>query len=421
MATPIIQDRIKELRRVKASELLRNPSQWKIHPNSQSTALRGALEEIGFADALIGYETDDGITLIDGHLRAQTAPDMEVPILITDLNEEEANKVLATLDPLAMLATNDSEVLQGLVDSVDIQSEDLRNMVRRMGANTQISHVIESSSTLSQTFNPPTQEVIDEIQAELETKFEQLTTNAISTLVDVTCPSCGETFQVSRTDLIAQERRGQTFSQPPPKPDPIKPLSDVKDRIKELRRIKASDLLENPNNWRVHPVSQSMALRDALNEIGFADALIGYETDEGVMLIDGHLRARTAPDMEVPVLITDLNEDEANKLLATLDPLAMLAQTNSNVLQRLVESFDLQSGELLDMVDENMRKGYQVEEEDNAVPAPTEQEIERAKNRAENKSGWGSALTESIVAGLVNMICPNCGEEFQMNRSELMV
>ena len=44
--------------------------------------------------------------------------------------------------------------------------------------------------------------------------------------------------------------------------------------------------------------------------------------DGSLELVDGHLRAETTPDQEVPVLVLDIDEDEANKLLATLDPLA---------------------------------------------------------------------------------------------------
>ncbi len=85
---------------------------------------------------------------------------------------------------------------------------------------------------------------------------------------------------------------------------------EIRDRIKELRKVRASELLPNPRNWRKHPEAQSNALRGALSEIGYADALIAYETPNGLMLIDGHLRAETTPDMEVPVLITDLDEAE---------------------------------------------------------------------------------------------------------------
>ena len=110
----------------------------------------------------------------------------------------------------------------------------------------------------------------------------------------------------------------------------------IKNRIKELRQVKASELLPNPRNWRTHPVDQVNALKGVLAEIGYADALIAYETDDGLMLIDGHLRAETTPDMEVPVLITDLNEQEADMLLATLDPLAAMANRDEGQLTELL-------------------------------------------------------------------------------------
>ena len=124
----------------------------------------------------------------------------------------------------------------------------------------------------------------------------------------------------------------------------------VNSRIKELRYVRASDLLPNPRNWRRHPDGQADALRGALAEIGYADALIAYETDAGLMLIDGHLRAETTPDMEVPVLVTDLNEDEANKLLATLDPLALMATRDSDRLESLLSSVSFSNYAVIDML-----------------------------------------------------------------------
>jgi len=106
--------------------------------------------------------------------------------------------------------------------------------------------------------------------------------------------------------------------------------STIRDRIRELRRVRAADLLPNPKNWRRHPKAQANALRDLLAEIGYADALLAREVADGrLMLIDGHLRAETTPDLDVPVLILDLDEAEADKLLLTLDPLASLAESDS--------------------------------------------------------------------------------------------
>lgn len=55
----------------------------------------------------------------------------------------------------------------------------------------------------------------------------------------------------------------------------------IKDRIKELRRVKASELLPCPRNWRAHPPEQADALRGVLAEIGWADAVLARETKDG--------------------------------------------------------------------------------------------------------------------------------------------
>jgi ParB-like chromosome segregation protein Spo0J len=118
----------------------------------------------------------------------------------------------------------------------------------------------------------------------------------------------------------------------------------IRDRIKELRRVKASELFANELNWRTHPPGQQEALRSTLAEIGYADALIAREAPNGdLVLIDGHLRKEITPDVEVPVLIVDLNEDEAKKLLATLDPMAAMAETDKEALGKLLQQVDAEN------------------------------------------------------------------------------
>src|ERR1700680_1924625 len=123
--TPAIRDRIRELRRVTASELIQNPKNWRRHPKEQAAAMAGMLKEIGYADALLARETPEGLMLIDGHLRAETTPDQVVPVLVLDVSEEEADKILLTLDPLAGLATVDEGNLRELMDSVRFSSDEL--------------------------------------------------------------------------------------------------------------------------------------------------------------------------------------------------------------------------------------------------------------------------------------------------------
>lgn len=129
----MIRDRIKELRRVKADLLRPNPRNWRTHPIAQQEAMRGVLAEIGYADALLARELPDGsLELIDGHLRAETTPQAEVPVLVLDLNEEEAAKLLATLDPLAAMAGQNDEILADLLASVTTESEALQAMLDEM-------------------------------------------------------------------------------------------------------------------------------------------------------------------------------------------------------------------------------------------------------------------------------------------------
>ena len=100
-----IRNRIKELRWVRARDLVRNRKNWRRHPKAQIKALLGLLAEIGYADALLARELPDGkLLLIDGHLRRDSTPNQEVPVLILDVTEAEANKILLTLDPLAGMA-----------------------------------------------------------------------------------------------------------------------------------------------------------------------------------------------------------------------------------------------------------------------------------------------------------------------------
>ena len=130
-----IKDRIKELKRVRAGDLIPNPKNWRTHPTAQQDALRGVLAEVGYASALIARETDDGLMLVDGHLRAETTPDAEVPVLVLDINEAESDLVLATLDPLAAMAGQNDDRLAGLLETVSSSNDTVNALLQTLAAN----------------------------------------------------------------------------------------------------------------------------------------------------------------------------------------------------------------------------------------------------------------------------------------------
>lgn len=113
----------------------------------------------------------------------------------------------------------------------------------------------------------------------------------------------------------------------------------IKDRIKEFRRVPSGELMANPLNHRVHPENQRKELRRVLKDIGFAGALLAREQDGKLVLIDGHLRADECKDAELPVLVLDVTEEEGNKILASYDALGSMAKIDQKILDDLIGSF----------------------------------------------------------------------------------
>lgn len=164
-------------------------------------------------------------------------------------------------------------------------------------------------------------------------------------------------------------------------------MTDVfRDRIKSLRRVKACDLVANPKNWRRHPEAQRGTLSAAMGEIGLADALLVRETEKGLEIIDGHLRADICADQKVPVLVLDVTAAEADKLLATLDPLAAMAEIDLEALAALGEGIQFDSSDLDAMLAELLGSAPDFQ--------PTSQD---GQSRLDEKSP---------------ITCPHCGQEF---------
>jgi len=120
-----------------------------------------------------------------------------------------------------------------------------------------------------------------------------------------------------------------------------------RDRISELRRVRAGDLLPNSKNFRLHSDYQRAVLREALDRVGVVNAVIARETESGALeLIDGHLRAGMDPEAVLPVLVVDLADEEVDLVLATLDPIAGLADHDGKLLNELLDHLDGDSADM---------------------------------------------------------------------------
>jgi hypothetical protein len=157
----LIRDRIKELRRVPASQLRPNPKNWRTHPTEQLDAIKGVLAEVGYAGASLVRELPDGtLMLIDGHARAEVSGDGLIPVLVLDVDEVEADKILATFDTLGGMAGADKAKLDQLLREIQTGSDAVAAMLDQLAQDNGLAPPVEDDKkagdnvdTIRETFN----------------------------------------------------------------------------------------------------------------------------------------------------------------------------------------------------------------------------------------------------------------------------
>jgi hypothetical protein len=121
-----IRNRIKGHRRIRAGDLVPHEWNFRVHPDHQKAALEALYREVGFARSLLAYELPDGrLKLLDGHLRRDLDPNLEVDVEILDVTDEEARTLLLSIDPLAALAETQEQIHQRLLELTPAISPDL--------------------------------------------------------------------------------------------------------------------------------------------------------------------------------------------------------------------------------------------------------------------------------------------------------
>jgi len=91
--------------------------------------------EVGFARSLLAYELPDGrLKLIDGHLRRDLDPDMEVDVEVLDVDDAEARALLLSMDPLAALAETQAEAHRQLLEMTPTKHPELEAAWRTAAA-----------------------------------------------------------------------------------------------------------------------------------------------------------------------------------------------------------------------------------------------------------------------------------------------
>ena len=178
MKTDTVRNRIKAHVRMRAGDLVPHELNPRTHGEAQRAALAALYAEIGFARSLLAYELPDGrLKLIDGHLRQDLAPDMEVEVEVLDVSDAEARALLLSLDPLAQLADYDHAALDRLRSLTSTSSDAIANLWASIAQTN--AAVEESLAAARRSPSIPEQFLIlvecadEQTQIELLQRFQQ--------------------------------------------------------------------------------------------------------------------------------------------------------------------------------------------------------------------------------------------------------
>jgi hypothetical protein len=134
-------------------------------------------------------------------------------------------------------------------------------------------------------------------------------------------------------------------------------MAEIKNRIVGSGEEQLDQIMFNPRNWRIHPLSQQDALKGVLEEVGWVQQVIVNKRTGN--LIDGHLRCQLAARegaKTIPVVYVDVSEDEEALVLATLDPIGAMAATDKQKLDELFQDINSDNENVQKMIAEIAEK-----------------------------------------------------------------
>jgi site-specific DNA-methyltransferase (adenine-specific) len=146
--------------------------------------------------------------LIDGHLRAETTPDAVVPVLVLDVTEEEADKILLTLDPLAAMAESDAERIKALLATVRTDSGAVEELLKRT-AGDRLWQIVHPHEVDEVEVSP---EKAEEFKAKWGTERDQLWQIGSHRII---CGDCNDGAVVARLWPNGQPRVRMIWTDPP--------------------------------------------------------------------------------------------------------------------------------------------------------------------------------------------------------------
>jgi hypothetical protein len=107
-----------------------HPLNPKIHPRTQTDAVKGIISEVGWITGLIVNKRTGNC--LDGHDRVKAAAEAgqaTVPVFYVDVAEAEEPYILATFDPSGALAATDASIFDELLRQVQSSESAVQQML----------------------------------------------------------------------------------------------------------------------------------------------------------------------------------------------------------------------------------------------------------------------------------------------------
>lgn len=185
-------------------------------------------------------------------------------------------------------------------------------------------------------------------------------------------------------------------------------------RLVATRETDPATLTAHPQNWRTHPRRQADALTAVLRDVGWVQQVIVNQRTG--RLLDGHLRVALAVqrhEPHIPVGYVDLSADEERLVLATLDPIAALAEPDAAQLAALLR--DVQSGDaaIQQLLSELATDAGIVPPDTDPPPRDVAPQLDRA---AELRKAWGVEVGQLWQCGEHRVLCGDSTEQEHLER-----
>ena len=159
----------------------------------------------------------------------------------------------------------------------------------------------------------------------------------------------------------------------------------------EYKRVKLTDLHEDPANARLHPDENLADIRASLKEFGQVEPLIVHKATGKVIGGNGRLKVmRNLGWEECDVALVDLDNMKATALGITLNRAGERAEWNKDVLDKLLHEVQADNEELAKLLDE-------LAQDQGIVPPDFEPASIEDQGKLDEKA---------------KTTCPSCGHEF---------